>query len=100
MPELPEVQALSERLNDALTGARFAAVEPLAFSALKTVAPSPEVLVGRRVEAVGRRGEFPIFAAQDPPGLVPLPPRGRSAPLPPSTRGRARRGVVRSRLRR
>ena len=98
MPELPEVQALSERLNDALTGARFAAVEPLAFSALKTVAPSPEVLVGRQVEAVNRRGKFLIFDAEDLRMLVHLSKGGRIDLLPASTGGRPRGGVVRFRF--
>jgi hypothetical protein len=41
MPELPEVQALAERIHDRLAGAAFVRAEPLSFSALKTVTPSP-----------------------------------------------------------
>ena len=39
MPELPQMQALAERLGDAVTGAVLEGVEPLGFSALKTVTP-------------------------------------------------------------
>jgi formamidopyrimidine-DNA glycosylase len=98
VPELPEVQALSERLSDALAGARFAAVEPLAFSALKTVVPPPEALVGRRVEAVGRRGKFLTFDAEGLRLLVHLSQGGRIDLLPASTGGRPRGGVVRFRF--
>ncbi len=97
MPELPEVQALSERLNGSLAGARFAAVEPLAFSALKTVVPPPEALVGRRVETVGRRGKFLTFDAEGLRLLVHLSQGGRIDLLPASTGGRPRGGVVRFR---
>ena len=98
MPELPEVQALSERLSEGLAGARFAGVEPLAFSALKTVEPSPEALVGRRLEAVGRRGKFLIFDAEGLRMLVHLSQGGRIDLLPASTGGRPRGGVVRFRF--
>ncbi|MGH9089637.1 MAG: DNA-formamidopyrimidine glycosylase family protein [Acidimicrobiales bacterium] len=58
MPELPEMQALAERLDAALAGAAVTRVEPIGFTALKTVAPPPEALVGREVAGVGRRGKF------------------------------------------
>jgi formamidopyrimidine-DNA glycosylase len=61
MPELPEVQALSERLDELLSGAPFAGAVAFAFSALKTVVPPPESLAGRPVAAVGRRGKFLVF---------------------------------------
>lgn len=58
MPELPEVQALAERLDAVLAGAQLERLEPLQFSAMKTYAPSPEELVGWTVERVTRRGKF------------------------------------------
>jgi formamidopyrimidine-DNA glycosylase len=61
MPELPEVQALAERLDEVLRGATFAGAAPLQFSALKTFDPSPEALVGAVVERVGRRGKFCVI---------------------------------------
>ena len=42
MPELPQMQALAERLGDTLTGKVLEGIEPLGFSALKTVVPAPE----------------------------------------------------------
>ncbi len=51
MPELPQMQALAERLGDALTGKVLEGVEPLGFSALKTVVPAPETLTFRDLQA-------------------------------------------------
>lgn len=58
MPELPEIQALAERLDAALAGSTLERYEPLGFSALKTATPSPDELLGRRIEGVGRRGKY------------------------------------------
>jgi len=64
MPELPEVQALTERIETQLLGARFTRAEPLSFSGLKTVAPPPSELVGKRLIATGRRGKFLLLDAE------------------------------------
>jgi formamidopyrimidine-DNA glycosylase len=61
MPELPEVQALAERLEEVLGGATFAGAQPLQFSALKTFDPPPESAVGAAVERVTRRGKFCVI---------------------------------------
>jgi len=61
MPELPEVQALAERLDRVTTGATFAGASPLQFSALKTFDPPPDAMVGAVVEGVGRRGKFCVI---------------------------------------
>jgi len=61
VPELPEIQALAERLNSALAGAEFAGAVPHQFSALKTVVPSPATLVGLKLQGVGRHGKFVVF---------------------------------------
>ena len=57
VPELPQMQALAERLGDAITGKVLEGVEPLGFSALKTVVPAPESFVGhvRRSRSTGGR---------------------------------------------
>ncbi len=60
MPELPEIQALSERLDAVLRGRRVVAVDTLGFSGLKTVRPSPHELVGREVLGVERRGKYVV----------------------------------------
>ena len=58
MPELPEMQALAERLGAALSGATLKGVEVLQFSALKTVVPAADAAVGHTVTGVGRRGKY------------------------------------------
>jgi len=65
VPELPEMQALAERLEVAIGGAAITGVDPLGFSALKTVVPSPESIVGHRVTSVGRRAKYLIFELDD-----------------------------------
>jgi formamidopyrimidine-DNA glycosylase len=61
MPELPEMQALAERLDAVLVGAALTRADPLGFTALKTVAPDPASLVGHSVTGVGRRGKYLVF---------------------------------------
>ena len=60
MPELPEVQALAERLDDVLRGATLRALDMLQFSSLKTYAPRPDELLGRTIDHVGHRGKFVV----------------------------------------
>ncbi|HVE93210.1 MAG TPA: DNA-formamidopyrimidine glycosylase family protein [Actinomycetota bacterium] len=60
MPELPEMQALAERLDVLLRGAVLESVTPLQFSALKTFDPAPEEVCGRPVLSVSRRGKYVI----------------------------------------
>jgi formamidopyrimidine-DNA glycosylase len=77
MPELPEMQALSERLGDAFAGARLERVMPLQFSALKTVAPMYDTLNGQRLKTVGRRGKFLVMEFERARVLVHLSQGGR-----------------------
>ncbi|MGZ4688264.1 MAG: DNA-formamidopyrimidine glycosylase family protein [Acidimicrobiia bacterium] len=65
MPELPEMQALAERLQAAIGGAVIEGVDPLGFAALKTVVPAPDSVVGHRVTGVGRRAKYLIFDLDD-----------------------------------
>ena len=58
---MPEVQALAERLHDAVGGATLDAFDLLQFSSLKTVTPRPSELFGRRLADVGRRGKYLVF---------------------------------------
>ena len=55
------MQALAERLHSLLAGGQLLAADPLQFSALKTYAPPPEVLFGRSLHQVTRRGKFLVF---------------------------------------
>lgn len=61
MPELPEVRALSERLDTVLSGSTLHALDLLQFSSLKTYAPRPDELLGRTIEHVGHRGKFVVI---------------------------------------
>ncbi|MBA2326541.1 MAG: Fpg/Nei family DNA glycosylase [Actinobacteria bacterium] len=99
MPELPQMQALAERLEHAVGGAALEAVEPIGFSGLKTVAPPPESLVGRTLRRTGRRGKYLILDFDGPRLLVHLSQAGRVdvEDPPKKTRG-GKGGVVRFRF--
>ena len=55
---MPEIRALSERLDEVLRGATLQALDMLQFSSLKTYAPRPDELLGRTIQHVGYRGKF------------------------------------------
>jgi len=61
MPEMPQMQALAERVDAWLGGATFEGYEPLGFSGLKTAVPSPDELVGRTLTGVGRRAKYVLL---------------------------------------
>jgi formamidopyrimidine-DNA glycosylase len=61
MPEMPEIQALAERLGETVGGATLEGFDLLQFSSLKTVTPRPAELVGRPLGEVGRRGKYLIL---------------------------------------
>ncbi len=56
------MQALAERLDRAVAHAVVANIEPLQFSALKTVRPEPRSLVGCRCQGIDRRGKYLVFS--------------------------------------
>jgi formamidopyrimidine-DNA glycosylase len=58
MPELPEIQALAERLDAGYAAAELAAFRPITFTALKTVSPPPDEAVGQKLVYAGRRGKY------------------------------------------
>ena len=106
MPELPEVQALAERLEAALVPAAFEGATALQFSALKTYDPSPESLAGRPLAKIGRRGKFLIFEfggegpseGPSPRLLLHLSQGGRVDLEDPPKTTRPKIGVVRFRF--
>jgi formamidopyrimidine-DNA glycosylase len=99
MPELPEVQALAERLTGLLAGATFEGAVPFAFSALKTYDPPPESLVGARLERVGRRGKFLVFEFEGGRRmLLHLSQAGRPEVEAPAKSTRPKGAVVRLRF--
>lgn len=77
MPELPELQAVAERLSDTFGGAILRRVDAFQFSSLKTVDPSPSDLGGRALDGVGRRGKYLVFGFGDLRVLVHLSQGGR-----------------------
>ena len=61
MPELPEMQALSERLTDFLVGHTLREARLLGFASLKTVSPEPAELLGHALMSVTRRAKYLVF---------------------------------------
>jgi formamidopyrimidine-DNA glycosylase len=57
---MPEILALSERLDEVLGGATLRALDMLQFSSLKTYAPRPDELLGRTIGHVAQRGKYVI----------------------------------------
>lgn len=98
MPELPEVQALAERLTDAVGGSDFGAADVLQFSSLKTVTPRASELVGRTLERVGRRAKYLVFELGGPRILVHLSQSGRIDVEDPAKSTKPRGAVVRFRF--
>ena len=98
MPELPEVQALAERLTDADVGAPLAAADVLQFSSLKTVTPRASEIVGRTLEDVGRRGKYLVLGFGGPRILVHLSQGGRIDVEEPPKSTKPRGAVVRFRF--
>ncbi len=95
MPELPEVQALAERLTDAVGGSALTAANQLQFSSLKTVQPRGSELFGRTLERVSRRGKFLVFEYGGPRILVHLSQGGRLDVEDPPKSTKPRGAVVR-----
>lgn len=58
MPELPEVQAHTERLTEQFRGAVLERFVPITFTALKTALPRPEAAYGTTLQRVDRRGKY------------------------------------------
>lgn len=61
MPELPEIQALSERLGAIVTGTRIERIDQLGFTGLKTVRPTPAEILGVPVLGVSRRAKYVVI---------------------------------------
>lgn len=95
MPELPEIQALAERLDALLSGAVLERIEPLHVAGLRTVAPRPAEVRGREVRAVGRRGKFLVLDLGGPRVLVHLAQGGRVEVEDPPRATRPRGALVR-----
>jgi formamidopyrimidine-DNA glycosylase len=98
MPELPEVQAMVERVEAAIGGATFAGADVLQFSSLKTVTPRAAELLGRAVSGLSRRGKFALLEFGGPRIAFHLSQGGRvDVEMPPKTT-KPRGSVVRFRF--
>jgi formamidopyrimidine-DNA glycosylase len=100
MPELPQMQALSERLDTALRGATLDGYEVLGFTALKTVVPAPDSLLGHELLSVRRRAKYLVFDFGEPGRiLVHLSQAGRvDVEWPPKKNKGGKGGAVRLRF--
>ena len=99
MPEMPEMQALAERVEEFLEGAAFAGVDVLGFSSLKTVVPGPEQLTGAHLVRVGRRGKYlRLVTDADVDVVLHLSQAGRLDTESPAKRTKPKGAAVRFRF--
>ncbi len=92
------MQALAERLDAAVAGSVFAGTVAYQFSALKTVVPGPESLIGTTLDTVGRRGKFLVFQFSDARLLAHLSQGGRVDVEDPPKQTKPKGAVVRLRF--
>ena len=92
------MQALAERLDTYLRGGTLSSFDLLQFSALKTFDPNPDVLVGRQLLGVGRRGKYLILDFGDSRMLIHLSQGGRVDVEDPPKRTKPRGSVARLRF--
>jgi formamidopyrimidine-DNA glycosylase len=99
MPELPEIRALAERLDEVAAGGVIAGIDQLQFSSLKTVTPRPAELVGSVVGGVSSRGKYLVWAVDDGRRLlVHLSQGGRIDVEAPPKATKPRGAVMRLRI--
>jgi formamidopyrimidine-DNA glycosylase len=77
MPELPEVEIVTRRLNAALAGATVESALAPGMNVMKTFEPPLEDLAGRQVSGVRRVGKMPVVEFGDLALLVHLMSAGR-----------------------
>jgi formamidopyrimidine-DNA glycosylase len=97
VPELPEIRALSERLDGVLAGAELTALDLLQFSSLKTYAPRPDEMIGRTIEQVSSVGKYVVIELGGPRVLFHLSQGGRVDVEDPPKSTRPRGCVLRIR---
>ena len=96
MPELPEMQALAERLAGVMVGQRFAGAQPIQFAGLKTYTPTPESIVGQEITDVSRVGKYVVIALEGGERILfHLSQAGRLDVETPAKTTRPKQGVVR-----
>jgi formamidopyrimidine-DNA glycosylase len=77
MPELPEVEIVTRRLNASLSGAVVESALAPGMNVMKTFEPPLEVLVGREVTGVRRVGKMPVVEFGELALLIHLMSAGR-----------------------
>ena len=95
MPELPEMQALAERLQGYVGGAVLERADLLQFSGLKTFEPPLDAFVGERVDTIGRRGKYLVWDFGGPRLLIHLSQGGRLEVEQPPKQTRPKGAVLR-----
>ncbi len=95
MPELPEMQALSERLAESYRARELVRVDLMHFSSLKTVDPPLHRVEGRRLRSVGRRAKYLVFDLEDVRLIVHLSQGGRIDFESPGKRTKPKGAVAR-----
>ncbi len=97
MPELPEVEIATRRLQSALRGAVVESALAPGLNTMKSFDPPLEAIVGRELTAVGRVGKMPVVEFGDLALLIHLMSAGRIGVFDKraSLRDRASRLLVR-----
>lgn len=95
MPELPEMQALAERLTGSYAERELSRVDLLQFSSLKTVVPALDQVEGRRLTNVGRRAKYLLFDLGEVRLIVHLSQGGRIDFESPGKRTKPKGAVAR-----
>ncbi|TFG71946.1 MAG: DNA-formamidopyrimidine glycosylase, partial [Solirubrobacterales bacterium] len=72
MPELPEVEIATRRLNSALLGARVESALAPGMVALKSVKPPLEALAGAEITSVRRVAKMPIVEFETDAGPLAM----------------------------
>ena len=67
MPEIPEIRAHAERLEELAAGEVLKRFEPLSFTALKTASPQPNDAIGWSLCSVGQRAKYLLLHFAPPP---------------------------------
>ncbi len=95
MPELPQMQALAERLDERFRGHAISAYEPHGFTGLKTVDPPPEAILDVPVTGIDRRAKYLVWHFDEVRMLVHLSQGGRLDIEPTAKRTKPKGSVVR-----
>jgi formamidopyrimidine-DNA glycosylase len=99
MPELPEIRALSERLDEVSAGGALLGADLLQFSSLKTVMPRASDLSGAMIARVSSIGKYVVIDLEDGRRvLVHLSQGGRVDVETPPKATKPRGAVVRFRI--